>query len=78
MEIIIVILAVLAAAGIGAAILLILKSRNDAAQDQSAREGSRGMNNQADEGSRQLLWAPQDEALTRRTEPESEMKDKRQ
>ena len=45
MEIIIVILAVLAAAGIGAAILLILKSRNEAAQAQSAREGSRGIIN---------------------------------
>ena len=78
MEIIIVILAVLAAAGIGAAILLILKSRNEAAQAQSAREGSRGIINQAEEESRNLLLAAQEEALKLRNETESELKDQRQ
>ena len=77
-EIIIVILAVLAAAGIGAAILLILKSRNEAAQAQSAREGSRGIINQAEEESRKLLLAAQEEALKLRNETESELKDQRQ
>ena len=78
MEIIIVILAVLAAAGIGAAILLILKSRNEAARAQSAREGSRGIINQAEEESRKLLLAAQEEALKLRNETESELKDQRQ
>ena len=42
-EIIIVILAVLAAAGIGAATLMVLKSRSEASQAHSAREDSRGI-----------------------------------
>ena len=51
-EIIIVILAVLAAAGIGAATWLSLKSRSEAAQAQSAGESAKGIITQAEEESR--------------------------
>ena len=77
-EIIIVILAVLATAGIGAATLLILKSRKEASQAQFAREDSRGIITQAEEDSRKILLAAQEEALKLRNETESELKDQRQ
>jgi len=77
-EIIIVILAVLAAAGIGAVIWLALKSRNDAAQAQSAGESAKGIITQAEEDSRKVLLAAQEQALTLRNETESDLKDQRQ
>ena len=78
MEIIIVILAVLAAAGIGVATWLSLKSRSEAAQAQSAGESARGIITQAEEESRKVLLAAQEEALKLRNATESDLKDQRQ
>jgi len=78
LEIIIVILAVLAAAGIGAATWLALKSKSDAAQAQTAGESAKGIVAQAEEGSRKVLLAAQEEALKLRNETETELKDQRQ
>ena len=78
LEIIIVILAVLAAAGIGGATWLALKSRKDAALAQAAGETARGIVNQAEEESRKLLLAAQEEALKLRNETENDLKDQRQ
>jgi ribonuclease Y len=78
LEIIIAILAVLAAAGIGLAIWLALKSRNDAAQAKVAGESAKGIVNQAEEESRKLLLAAQEEALKLRNATESDLKDQRQ
>ena len=77
-EIIIVILAVLAAAGIGVAIWLALKSRSDAAAAQTAGESAKGIITQAEEDSRKVLLAAQEEALKLRNETESDLKDQRQ
>ena len=77
-EIIIVILAVLAAAGIGVATWLALKSRNDAAQAQVAGENAKGIITQAEEESRKVLLAAQEEASKLRNETESDLKDQRQ
>ncbi len=78
LEIIIVILAVLAAAGVGGATWLALKSRKDAALAQAAGETARGIVNQAEEESRKLLLAAQEEALKLRNETENDLKDQRQ
>ena len=78
LEIIIVILAVLAAAGIGGATWLALKSRKDAALAQTAGENAKGIVNQAEEESRKLLLAAQEEALKLRNETENDLKDQRQ
>ncbi|MCI0844349.1 MAG: ribonuclease Y [Chloroflexi bacterium] len=78
MEIIIVILAVLAAAGIGVATWLGLKSRNDAVQAQIAGESAKGIITQAEEESRKVLTAAQEEALKLRNATESDLKDQRQ
>ncbi len=77
-EIIIVILAVLAAAGIGVAIWLALKSRSDAAAAQTAGESAKGIITQAEEDSKKVLLAAQEEALKLRNETESDLKDQRQ
>ena len=77
-EIIIVILAVLAAAGIGVATWLALKSRNDAAQAQVAGENAKGIITQAEEESKKVLLAAQEEASKLRNETESDLKDQRQ
>jgi len=78
LEIIIVILAVLAAAGIGLAAWLASKSRTDALQAQVAGESAKGIVNQAEEESRKLLLAAQEEALKLRNATESDLKDQRQ
>ena len=78
LEIIIVILAVLAAAGIGVATWLALKTRSDAAQAQTAGESAKGIVAQAEEDSRKVFLAAQEEALKLRNETESELKDQRQ
>ena len=78
LEIIIVILAVLAAAGIGGATWLALKARKDAELAQSAGESARGIVTQAEEESRKLLFAAQEEALKLRNETETDLKDQRQ
>ena len=78
LEIIIVILAVLAAAGIGVATWLALKSRNDAILAQAAGESAKGIVTQAEEERRILLLAAQEEALKLRNETETDLKDQRQ
>ena len=78
LEIIIVILAVLAAAGIGGATWLALKARKDAELARSAGESARGIVTQAEEESRKLLFAAQEEALKLRNETETALKDQRQ
>ena len=78
LEIIIVILAVLAAAGIGAATWLTLKSRNDASQAETAGENAKGIITQAEEESRKVLLAAQEEVLKLRSETDSDLKDQRQ
>ena len=77
-EIIIAILAVLAAAGIGVATWLTLKSRNDAAQAQIAGDSAKGIITQAEEDSRKVLLAAQEEASKLRNATESDLKDQRQ
>ncbi|MCI0788777.1 MAG: DUF3552 domain-containing protein, partial [Chloroflexi bacterium] len=78
MEIIIAILAVLAAAGIGVATWFALKSRNDASQAQTAGESAKGIVTQAEEEKRKLLLAAQEEVLKLRNATESDLKDQRQ
>ena len=78
LEIIIVILAVLAAAGIGVATWLALKSRNDAILAQAAGESAKGIVTQAEEERRILLLAAQEEALKLRNETETDLKEQRQ
>ncbi len=78
LEIIIVILAVLAAAGIGVATRLALKSRNDASQARFAGESARDIVTQAEEESRKVLLAAQEEVLKLRNATESDLKDQRQ
>ncbi|MCI0811798.1 MAG: ribonuclease Y [Chloroflexi bacterium] len=78
MEIIIAILAVLAAAGIGVATWFALKSRNDASQAQTAGESAKGIVTQAEEEKRILLLAAQEEVLKLRNATESDLKDQRQ
>ena len=77
-EIIIAILAVLAAAGIGVATWFALKSRNDASQAQTAGESAKGIVTQAEEEKRKLLLAAQEEVLKLRNATESDLKDQRQ
>ena len=77
-EIIIVILAVLAAAGIGLATWFALKSRNEALGVESAGKSARGIITQAEEESRKVLLAAQDEVLKLRNETDSELKEQRQ
>ena len=74
LEIIIVILAVLAAAGIGVATWQVLKARNDAITAQIAEENAKGIITQAEEDSRKVLLAAQEEALKLRNQTESELK----
>ena len=77
-EFIIVILAVLAAAGIGVATWLALKTRNEALQAQSAGESAKGIITQAEEDSRKVLLAAQEEVLKLRNATELELKEQRQ
>ncbi len=76
--IIIGILAVLVAAGIGFALWFALKSRNEAVQALSAGESAKGIITQAEEESRKVLLAAQEEVLKLRNENESELKEQRQ
>ena len=77
-EIIIVILAVLAAAGIGVATWFALKSRNEALGAESAGRSAKGIITQAEEESRKVLLAAQEEVLKLRNATESELKEQRQ
>ena len=77
-EIIIVILAVLAAAGIGGAAWFSLRSKNEALQAQIAAESAKGIITQAEEDSRNVLSAAQEEASKLRNATESDLKEQRQ
>jgi len=77
-EIIIVILAVLAAAGIGAAAWFSLRSKNEVLREQIAAESAKGIITQAEEESRKILLAAQEEALKQRNATDSELKEQRQ
>ena len=77
-EIIIVILAVLAAAGIGGAAWFSLRSKNEALQAQIAAESAKGIITQAEEDSRNVLSAAQEEASKLRNATESDLIEQRQ
>jgi len=77
-EIIIVILAVLAAAGIGAAAWFSLRSKKEVLREQIAAESAKGIITQAEEESRKVLLAAQEEALKQRNATDSELKEQRQ
>ena len=77
-EIIIVILAVLAAAGIGGAAWFSLRSKNEALQGQVAAESAREIITQAEEESRKVLLVAQEEVLKLRNATESDLKEQRQ
>lgn len=77
-EIIIVILAVLAAAGMGGAAWFSLRSKNEVLREQIAAESAKGIITQAEEESRKVLLAAQEEALKLRNATDSELKELRQ
>ena len=78
LEIIIVILAVLAAAGIGGVAWLALRSKNEGLQAQVAEESAKVILTQAEEESRKVLLAAQEEVLKLRNATESDLKEQRQ
>ena len=77
MEFIIVILAVLAAAGIGVSAWLVLKSKAQDSRMESANENASGVVAQAQEESRTILLGAQEEALKLRNTAETEVKEQR-
>ena len=78
MEYIIVILAVLAAAGIGVSAWSVLKSKSNDSRLQNANESAAGVMTQADEDSRKVLLTAQEEVLKLRSSAETEIKEQRQ
>jgi ribonuclease Y len=76
--IIIVILAVLAAAGIGGAAWFSLRSKKDGLQAQIAAESAEEITTQAEEESRKVLLAAQEEVLKLRNATELDLKEQRQ
>ena len=78
MEYIIVILAVLAAAGIGVAAWSVLKSKSNDSRLQNANESAAGVMTQAEEDSRKVLLTAQEEVLKLRSTAETEIKEQRQ
>ena len=78
MEIIIVILAVLAVAGIGVAAWSVLKSKSDNTRLQSENENAAGVKAHAEEESRRVLLAAQEEVIRLRSTAETEIKEQRQ
>ena len=78
MEYIIVILAVLAAAGIGVSTWSVLKSKNNDSRLQNANESAAGVMTQAEEDSRKVLLTAQEEVLNLRSTAETEIKEQRQ
>ena len=78
LEIIIVILAVLAAAGIGGVAWLALRLKNEGLQAQVAEESAKVILTQAEEESRKVLLAAQEEVLKLRNATESDLKEQRQ
>ena len=75
---IIVVLAVLAVIGIGAAAWLLLRSKFDGTRIQNASARAASIINQAEEEQRKLLLAAQEEVLQLRTAGENEVKEQRQ
>ena len=78
MEYIIVILAVLAAAGIGVSAWSVLKSKSNDSRLQNANESAAGVMTQAEEDSRKVLLTAQEEVLKLRSTAETEIKEQRQ
>ena len=78
MEYIIVILAVLAAAGIGVSAWSVLKSKSNDSRLQNANENAAGVMTQAEEDSRKVLLTAQEEVLKLRSTAETEIKEQRQ
>ncbi len=78
MVFIIVILAVLAAVGIGVSTWFVLKSKRDTSRLQSANENAAGVITHAEEEGKKLLLATQEEVLKLRTTAETELKEQRQ
>ncbi len=76
--IIIVILAVLAAAGIGGSAWFSRRSKNEGLQAEKAEESAKVMITQAEEESRKVLSAAQEEVSKLRSTTESELKEQRQ
>ena len=77
MEYIIVILAVLAAVGIGVSAWLVLKSKAQDSRMESANESAAGVVAHAQEESRTILLTAQEEALKLRNTAETEVKEQR-
>ena len=73
--IIIIVLAVLAVAGLGVSAWLILRSKFDGTKIDSARERAENIVTQAEGEQRKLLLAAQEEVLRLRTEGENEVKE---
>ena len=78
MEIIIGILAVLAVAGIGVGAWFVLKSNKDNSRLQSENESAAGVKAQAEEESRKVILAAQEEVIRLRSTAETEIKEQRQ
>ncbi len=78
MVFIIVILAVLAAVGIGVSTWFVLKSKRDTSRLQSANENAVGVITRAEEEGKKLLLATQEEILKLRNTAETEIKEQRQ
>ena len=75
---VIIVLAVLAVAGLGVSAWLILRSRFDGTKVDNARDRAETIVTQAEEEQRKLLLAAQEEVLKLRTEGENEVKEQRQ
>ena len=81
MSLLVIILSVLAAAGIagsGVAVWLILRSKIDGKRVANANEEAKGVLAQADEEKRKIILAAQEEALKLRNSGEQEIKEQRQ
>ena len=78
MEIALVILAVLAAAGIGVAIWQQFKSRADGTRLHNASQEAKSITNEAEEEKRRILLAAQEEVLKQRTDSERDIQAQRQ
>ena len=78
MEYILVVLTVLAAAGIGVATWLFFKNRSDGTRLHNAGQEAKNITNEAEEEKRRILLAAQEEVLKQRTESEREIQTQRQ
>jgi len=77
-EFIIVILAVLAAVGIGVSAWFVLQSKRNVSRLQSANENAAGVITRAEEEGKLVLFAAQEEVLKLRNQAETEIKEQRQ